>query len=84
MHHALKLWRMPQCAVHGSPVIPQDHVVRFPLMDVAVSAGRRVINQLVQYGAPLMVVEGDSGKFVGVITNQSALDELQRLKDSDS
>lgn len=42
------------------------------------------INHLVQNGGPLLVVESETGKLTGVITYQSALDELQRLKDSDS
>ena len=42
------------------------------------------VNILVQHGAPLMVVEGETGRFAGVITFQSALDELERLKDSEA
>ncbi len=40
------------------------------------------VNFVVQHGAPLFVVEKDSHKFLGLITFQSALEELQRLKDS--
>lgn len=42
------------------------------------------VNLLVQYGAPLVVVEGETKKFVGLITFQSALNELNRLKDSET
>jgi CBS domain-containing protein len=41
------------------------------------------VNLLVQQGSPLLVVE-QSGKAVGMITAQSALDELNRLKDFES
>jgi CBS-domain-containing membrane protein len=41
------------------------------------------VNLLVQYGPPLLVVDAESGTLTGVITAQSALDELQRLKESD-
>lgn len=42
------------------------------------------VSLLVQHGEPLVVVEGHSGKPMGLITFQSALDELSRLKDSES
>lgn len=42
------------------------------------------INILVQNGSPLLVVESGTNRLRGVITFQSALDELERLKDSDS
>lgn len=42
------------------------------------------VNILVQKGAPLMVVERETGRLSGVITFQSALDELERLKDSEA
>jgi CBS-domain-containing membrane protein len=42
------------------------------------------VGLLVQTNAPVLVVEPKSGKLLGVITNQSALDELNRLKDSEA
>ncbi len=43
------------------------------------------VNLLVRNGGgSLLVVEPKSGKALGVITTQSALDELARLKDSES
>ena len=41
------------------------------------------INMLVEHGPPLMVVEAESGKLVGMINTQSALEELERLRDSE-
>ncbi len=40
------------------------------------------INYLVQHGSPLVVVDYQSGKALGLMTSQSALDELNRLKDA--
>jgi predicted transcriptional regulator len=40
------------------------------------------INFLVQYGSPLIVVEYQTGKAIGIMTAQSALDELNRMKDA--
>jgi predicted transcriptional regulator len=40
------------------------------------------INFLVQYGSPLIVVEYQTGKALGIMTTQSALEELNRLKDA--
>lgn len=42
------------------------------------------INYLVQYGPPILVIERETKKLLGVITPSSALDELQRLKDSET
>ncbi len=43
------------------------------------------VNVLVQNsGMPILVVEPRSGKALGIITTQSALDELTRLKDSEA
>lgn len=42
------------------------------------------VNTLVTNGAPLFVVERETGVLTGVITFQSAFDELERLKDSES
>ena len=41
------------------------------------------VNFLVQYGAPLIVVDQQSAQAVGIITTQSMLDELDRQKDID-
>lgn len=41
------------------------------------------VNQLIQNRAPIVVVEPKTGKVLGVITNQSALDELNRMKDTE-
>jgi CBS-domain-containing membrane protein len=41
------------------------------------------VHQLVQHGPPLLVVDRDTGVLSGIITARSALEELQRLKDSD-
>ena len=40
------------------------------------------VNILVNYGAPLFVVENEENKFLGVIDFQSAYAELQRLQES--
>ncbi len=40
------------------------------------------INLLVQYGAPMPVVERGTGKTLGLITYQSALDEILKMKDA--
>lgn len=43
------------------------------------------VSQLVQNGGrPVFVIEPKSGRPLGVITTQSALDELNRLKDSEA
>lgn len=42
------------------------------------------INYLVNNGAPLAVVEGENNKFIGMMTSTSALEELQRLQESES
>lgn len=42
------------------------------------------VNLLVQHGAPLVVVEKETQKFIGLMTGESALDELQRLKESEA
>lgn len=42
------------------------------------------VNFLVQNSGPLIVTEQGTGKVIGMITAQSALDELNRLKDSES
>lgn len=41
------------------------------------------INLLTQHGSPLMVVADEGGQFHGIVTFDSALDEIQRLKDSE-
>lgn len=41
------------------------------------------VNHLVMHGPPLLVVENESGKLVGLITGESILEELQRIKDSE-
>jgi predicted transcriptional regulator len=40
------------------------------------------VNNLVTHDGPLLVVDAE-GKPVGMITGQSALDELTRMKDSE-
>lgn len=42
-----------------------------------------VVNLLMQSNAPLVVVEGGSGKALGLVTAETALDELNRMKDSE-
>ncbi|MEZ5813399.1 MAG: CBS domain-containing protein [Alphaproteobacteria bacterium] len=42
------------------------------------------VNLLVNADGPLIVVEGESNKFIGIITAQSAMDELKRLQESES
>lgn len=42
------------------------------------------VNHLVNINTPLAVVDGDSNKFLGFMTSQSAMDELQRLQESES
>jgi CBS-domain-containing membrane protein len=42
------------------------------------------VNALINYGSPVFVVEDDKGKFMGVITSASALDELQRMQESEA
>ncbi|MGH1397712.1 MAG: CBS domain-containing protein [Alphaproteobacteria bacterium] len=42
------------------------------------------VNLIVQTGLPLCVIEPESQKYIGLITHESAFDELQRLKDSES
>jgi CBS domain-containing protein len=39
------------------------------------------VNILVHHGAPILVVERGTGKLQGMITEQSMLDELERLQD---
>lgn len=41
------------------------------------------INMLVAQGSPLLVADSRTGKAAGMITNQSALDALTRLKDTE-
>ena len=42
------------------------------------------VNHLVASAGPLVVVEGENNKFIGLINSQSAMDELQRLQESES
>jgi len=42
------------------------------------------VNFLVMSPAPLVVLEGGNQKFLGMITTQSAMDELKRLQESES
>lgn len=39
------------------------------------------VNLLVHEGAPVLVVEQESGKLLGMITEQSMIDELERIQD---
>ncbi len=42
------------------------------------------VNFLITHGAPLVVVDSETGKFMGFMTEESAFEELERLKDSES
>lgn len=42
------------------------------------------VHFLSMYGAPLLVVDGETGKLSGVMTGASAFEELERLKDSET
>jgi len=42
------------------------------------------VNHLVGANGPLVVVEGENKKFLGMITPQSAMDELKRLQESET
>lgn len=42
------------------------------------------VNLLVQYNQPLCVIEPETNKYIGIITQESAYNELQRLKDSET
>lgn len=42
------------------------------------------VNYLVSSNGPLIVVEGENNKFLGMVTAQSAMDELDRLQESES
>ena len=42
------------------------------------------VNMMVQTGMPLTVVEPETQKYIGFISQTSLLDELQRLQESDS
>lgn len=39
------------------------------------------VSALITYGSPIFVVEGESGKYMGMITSASALEELQRMQE---
>lgn len=39
------------------------------------------VNILVHHGAPVLVVERGTGKLIGMITEQSMIDELERIQD---
>lgn len=41
------------------------------------------VNQIVMHNRPIIVVEPKSGKALGIINSQSALEELNRMKDSE-
>lgn len=42
------------------------------------------VNFLIMHGAPLLVIDSETEKLVGLMNGESALDELLRLKDSES
>lgn len=42
------------------------------------------VNQLVTSSTPLLVTEGENKKYLGLLTAQSAMDELKRLEESES
>lgn len=39
------------------------------------------VNLLVHHGSPILVVEPETGKFIGMMTEQSVIDELERVQD---
>lgn len=41
------------------------------------------VNLIVQYGEPLTVIEQETGKFAGVISERSLLDELNRMQEAE-
>jgi CBS-domain-containing membrane protein len=41
------------------------------------------INLLAMYGAPILVVDSETTKLVGMMTEETAVEELQRLKDTE-
>ncbi len=41
------------------------------------------VNLLVQGGTPLVIAEPGTGRYLGMISHQSMLDELSRMKDSE-
>ncbi len=42
------------------------------------------VNLLIQHGSPILVVDKETEKLFGMMTLHSVLDELQRIKDSES
>jgi CBS domain-containing protein len=42
------------------------------------------VNALIMHDGPVFVVEGENNKFKGMITGASALDELQRMQESEA
>ena len=42
------------------------------------------VSALISYGSPIFVVEGENGKYMGMITSASALEELQRMQESEA
>ncbi len=42
------------------------------------------VSLLVQHGHPLTVIEAKTQRYIGIITQESALNELQRLQDSEA
>lgn len=42
------------------------------------------VNLIVQTGLPLSVVEGEANTYIGLVTHESALEELERLQNSEA
>lgn len=42
------------------------------------------VSTLASYGAPLFVIEDERGKYIGMITSESVLEELQRMQESEA
>ena len=42
------------------------------------------VNALITYGSPIFVVESENGKFMGMITSASTLEELERMQESEA
>ena len=55
-------------------VMEKDIVVAHPA-----TALWEVVRLIAKYGSPIPVVEEDSGKFVGIITEQCALNDLEKI-----
>ena len=72
---AKRLHKIPSLSVNDV----MDRKVFAVSPDTAIWEG---VNLLMQHDAPLTVVDQGSGKVLGIITYQSALDELNRMRDA--